>query len=206
MIDKTKLEKRNNVIESIEDNTVRGYACVFDSESQDLGGFFEIIKRDAITDETIKTSDVFAVLNHDRSHGIFARSKNGSGSLTITLDDKGLRYEFTLADTPIAHELKSYLERGEIDSSSFAFTVGQDRWTKVTENNKEYYKREILKIDTLFDVSPVFNPAYKDTSVALRALEQERSIDKQMLINAENEQRKKALDAYYLNLKKQIKQ
>jgi HK97 family phage prohead protease len=202
MIDKNKIEKRSNIIESIEDNKVVGYAVIFNSLSDDLGGFFERINSDAIDESTILNSDVFAVLNHDRSHGIFARSKNGQGTLQLTIDDRGLRYEFELADTPIACELKSYLQRGEIDSSSFAFTVESDEWDKIGNN---IYNRTIKKVGLLFDISPVFQPAYRDTTVALRALEEIRSLDEKEKTAALLVQRKHELDAYYNKLKNSYK-
>jgi HK97 family phage prohead protease len=89
----------------------------------------------------------------------------------LTVDAKGLRYEFELADTPIAQELRSYLERGEIDNSSFAFSIADENWAK----EADYYVRTIKRFDRLYDVSPVFQPAYADTTVAKRAIEEMRT-------------------------------
>ena len=44
---------------------------VFDSLSNDLGGFNEIITRNAL-DGVIEKSDVFCLLNHDKSKGVLA--------------------------------------------------------------------------------------------------------------------------------------
>jgi len=167
-----QLEKRSNEFK-FDENIVSGYAAVFNSESRDLGGFIEIIEEGAITNDTIQRSDIFAVLNHDRGHGIFARSKNGKGSLKLEIDSKGLRYEFTLADTPIAHELREYIKRGEIDSSSFAFTVSNDKW----EHKGDTYYRRITSIDKLYDISPVFQPAYESASVTMRDFDEYRQAE-----------------------------
>lgn len=161
-----KLEKRAIGDVKYIEGVAQGYAAVFNSQSEDLG-FIETISPDAITNDTLSRSDIFAVIDHNRDKGVLARNRFGKGSLELSLDSKGLYYKFKIADTPIGKELESHLERGEIDSSSFAFTVKKDEWNKVGDT----YYRTILEIDQIYDVSPVFTPAYADTSVALRSLD-----------------------------------
>ena len=153
------IEYRSFRIEARENGsrTVSGYGSVFNSQSEDLG-FIETIDPNAITDETIKRSDVFATLNHDMDK-ILARCKYGSGSLELKCDDKGLYYRFDAPNTDLGDALLEYLNRGEIDSSSFAFTVKRDEWTK-GDDGKTY--RRILEIDQVFDISPVFCSAYPE--------------------------------------------
>ena len=153
------IEYRSFRIEARENGsrTVSGYGSVFNSQSEDLG-FIETIDPNAITEETIKRSDVFATLNHDMDK-ILARCKYGSGSLELKCDDKGLYYRFDAPNTDLGDELLEYLNRGEIDSSSFAFTVKRDEW-KNGDDGKHY--RRILEIDQIFDISPVFCPAYPE--------------------------------------------
>jgi HK97 family phage major capsid protein/HK97 family phage prohead protease len=155
---------------SQDSRTVEGYAVVFNSQSEDLG-FFETINPAAITEEVLKRSDVFCLFNHDQDK-VLARSKYGTGSLQLQLDERGLKYTFTAPNTDLGDELLEYLRRGDIDSSSFAFTVSTDEgsevWTTGTDG-RQY--REILKIDELHDVSPVWNPAYSSTSVSQRTLD-----------------------------------
>lgn len=151
------------------DRTVEGYAAVFDSPSEYIG-WTEIIHRGAITDETIKKSDVFAKFNHN-DEKILARSKYGEGSLLLEADEKGLRYLFESPHTALGDELLEYLNRGDINQSSFAFTVskedGSERWYK----KGDMIYRDIYKIEKLFDVSPVFNPAYSSTSCSSKRFE-----------------------------------
>lgn len=153
-----------------DSRTVEGYAVVFNSQSEDLG-FYETINPSAITEEVLMRSDVFCLFNHDQDK-VLARSKNGTGSLQLQLDERGLKYTFTAPQTDLGNELLEYLRRGDIDSSSFAFTVSTDEgsevWTTGTDG-RQY--REILKIDELHDVSPVWNPAYSSTSVSQRTLD-----------------------------------
>lgn len=155
---------------SQDSRTVEGYAVVFNSQSEDLG-FYETINPAAITEEVLKRSDVFCLFNHDQDK-VLARSKYGTGSLQLQLDEQGLKYTFTAPNTDLGNELLEYLRRGDIDSSSFAFTVSTDEgsevWTTGTDG-RQY--REILKIDELHDVSPVWNPAYSSTSVSQRTLD-----------------------------------
>ena len=153
------IEYRSFRIEAREQGsrTVSGYGSVFNSQSEDLG-FIETIDPNAITEETIKRSDVFATLNHDMDK-ILARCKYGSGSLELKCDDKGLYYRFDAPNTNLGDELLEYLNRGEIDSSSFAFTVKRDEW-KNGDDGKHY--RRILEIDQIFDISPVFCAAYPE--------------------------------------------
>ena len=103
--------------------TISGYAMVFNSRSVLLfGQFYERILPEAV-DGVIEKSDVLALLDHDRSRGILSRSVKGKGTLSLTVDDKGLRYEFTPPETALAKEVSEYLKRGEINSSSFEFRL-----------------------------------------------------------------------------------
>jgi HK97 family phage major capsid protein/HK97 family phage prohead protease len=153
-----------------DSRTVEGYAVVFNSQSEDLG-FYETINPAAITEDVLMRSDVFCLFNHDQDK-VLARSKYGTGSLQLQLDERGLKYTFLAPNTDLGDELLEYLRRGDIDSSSFAFTVSTDEgsevWTTGTDG-RQY--REILKIDELHDVSPVWNPAYSSTSVSQRTLD-----------------------------------
>ncbi len=153
-----------------ESRTVEGTAIVFNSDSVDMG-FTETIDPSAITDETIKSSDVFAYLDHNDNRGVLARCKYGKGSLDLWIEQDGLHYRFEAPKTQLGDELLSYLTRGEITASSFAFTVaeGGDKWTRDADGT---LSRRITKIDRLFDVSPVFQPAYETTSVAKRKLDE----------------------------------
>lgn len=148
------IEYRFDDTSNPDSRTVEGYGSVFETPSADLG-FIETISRSAITEDTIKNSDVFAMLNHDTDK-ILARSRYGEGSLELSIDEKGLHYRFEAPKTNLGDELLEHLNRREITSSSFAFTVAEDIWEK---RDGQIY-RTITKIDRIYDVSPVFEPAY----------------------------------------------
>lgn len=154
----------------VDSRNITGYAVVFESNSEDLG-FIERIMKGAITDDTIKKSDVFCLLNHD-STKVLARSKYGEGSLKLELDERGLKYSFTAPNTDLGDELLEHLLRGELDSSSFGFTVSLDEGSEKWYTVEGVQYRDIYKIDELYDVSPVYQPAYQETTVSKRALEE----------------------------------
>lgn len=162
--EKTFRSFNGTIIPSVEENSrkVCGYAVRFNEESQNIG-FYETISPSAITEETLKQSDIYARLNH-REDTVLARSRYGEGTLHLELREDGLYYEFDCPNTTAGDELLEHIKRGEISTSSFAFTVAEDnkseRWFK--EGNA--MKREVLKIDRLYDVSPTFEGAYLTTS------------------------------------------
>ena len=172
-----KMEKRIFNVETRVDtneegkDVVVGYASVYDSRSNNLGGFYEYIERGAFTDELIANSDVRALINHDPN---LILARNTSGTLKLSADEKGLRYEFDLdPELSYAKDLGVSMKRGDISSRSFAFTVSSDDWSTDADGNNI---RTIKKIDRLYDVSPVTYPAYNmaesDLVVAKRGLKE----------------------------------
>ena len=179
-----------------DDRKVEGYAIVFNSLSEDLGGFREMITPEAI-DGVIEQSDIYALLNHCAERGILARSRYGTGTLTLSKDDKGIMYSFDAPHTALGDEVIEYLKRGDISKSSFAFTVAQDNWDKQEDGT---YIRTITKFDRLYDVSPVFEPAYQDTSVSCARFNEIKENEKK--INDDRIKELNHLDEYYKELNK----
>ena len=182
-----QLERRSASISSINVDTriVEGYAIVFNSQSEDLG-FYETISPSAVTEDTINTSDVFCLFNHNPEK-VLARSKYGKGSLSLVIDDRGLKYSFEVPNTELGNELLEHVRRGEIDGSSFAFIVSADEGSEVWENINGTTHRTINKIECLVDVSPVWQPAYSATSVSARAKEMLNEMEKEKLEKLDNE-------------------
>ena len=157
---------------------MEGYAALFNSSSVPLlsldGAFTETIATGAF-DGVVEVSDVKCTLNHDTGRGLLARARNGKGSLTLTVDERGLKYAFDAPNTSLGDELLEGIRRGDISGSSFAFTVAKDTWEKLRDGT---YARTIEKIERLYDVSPVYDPAYPETTVDVRGLEELRSAEK----------------------------
>ena len=149
---------------------IRGYAAVFESPSQDLGGFVEIVERGAFDDVMGSNPDVFGKYNHERVIG-----RTSSGTMRLMVDDRGLRYEI---DPPkAAADVVELIERGDVRGSSFAFRVqgADESWSKDSEGRMV---RRIKRFSFLGDAGPVDQPAYlaTETYVSKRAMEMAGSL------------------------------
>ena len=147
---------------------IRGYAALYNSDSQDLGGFVERIAPGAFDAVIAKNPDVFGRYNHER---LLARTS--SGTMKLELDERGLRY--TIYPKKADADVVESIERGDVRGSSFAFrTSGAgEKWFKDASGRMI---REIRSFDFLGDAGPVDNPAYPATEafVSRRALEMAR--------------------------------
>jgi HK97 family phage prohead protease/HK97 family phage major capsid protein len=134
---------------------IEGYAATF-NDVTDLGYFREQIAVGAFDGHL--ADDVRLLINHT---GVpLARTTNGT--LRLSVDETGLRYEAQLADTTEGRDLYTLIKRGDISQSSFAFSIEEESW-----DNKANL-RTVNKVGRLYDVSPVTYPAYATTTVAAR--------------------------------------
>jgi uncharacterized protein len=166
------IERRNFQIQELRAITddkglrhITGYAAVFNSLSEDLGGFREKIDQGAFS-KTINADDIRALWNHDSNHVL---GRNKSGTLALSEDQRGLQIDIVPPDTQFARDLMVSIDRGDIDQMSFGFKTINQRWEGEYPNEI----RTLMEVQ-LFDVSPVTFPAYPDTEVGLRSLEQYR--------------------------------
>lgn len=139
---------------------VEGYAIVFDEETligDENRGFIEAIDRNALAETNMK--DVPFKYNHNDVTLILARTRNGS--LSLEVDDKGLKIRAELIDTTSNVDIYKSIVAGLLDKMSFAFTVKSQSW----DRSGKVPKRTITAIDRLFDVSVVDLPAYDQTSI-----------------------------------------
>lgn len=157
--------------------TAIGYAAVFGSYSQNLGGFVERVDPAAFNKALGDAQDVRALFNHD-ANKVLGRTR--SGTLRLDVDETGLRYEIDLPDTPTGRELAELLRRGDISGSSFGFRTISDDWSQTEDG----FPLRTLKSVALRDVGPVVFPAYTDAGAALRSLAEHRSLDLDELVAA----------------------
>lgn len=145
-----------------EANSFVGYAFVYGATA-DIGGMFtEEIARGAADD--VLGDDVRGLFNHDPN---VVLGRTTSKTMTLSLDDKGLRYDIRYNPNDSDHvRIMEKVKRGDISQSSFAFRVDSDKWEK--RNGKDH--RTITKFKRLIDVSPVTYPAYQDATVGARSL------------------------------------
>jgi HK97 family phage prohead protease len=158
-----KITSQFEVREEDKGKTLVGYAAVFDSRAELYPGFFEVIATGAF--DEVLDDDVRALIDHE-SAKILGRSS--AGTLRVSTDEKGLKYEIDLPDTTYANDLAISMKRGDIRESSFGFTVKEDSVVEEMRDGKPTILRTIKKIEKLYDVSPVTFPAYKDTEAQLR--------------------------------------
>ncbi len=149
--------------------TITGYAAVFDLLSEDLGGFREQIDPGAFKAVLKTNPDVRALVNHDPNQRI---GRSIAGTLTMREDRKGLRVEITPPDTQVGRDTVEDIRNGNLDGMSFSFTTRTDQWERSEDNAPDI--RTLIEIEKLYDVGPVTFPAYPDTSVATRSLEEFR--------------------------------
>ncbi|MBX9877623.1 MAG: HK97 family phage prohead protease [Candidatus Obscuribacterales bacterium] len=160
----TECELRASDKEDNKPNKLAGYAALFNSYSEDLGGFREIIKPGAFN-RNFPDTDVRALRDHEPSR-VLGRTK--SGTLILSVNSKGLVSDISAPDTTDGRDVMELVRRGDVDGMSFGFRVITDNWRM---QNDEVI-RELLDVE-LFDVSVVTYPAYRQTTVAVRSFDVE---------------------------------
>ena len=148
----------------------RGYAAVYNSLSENLGGFREMLTPGCFDNALSRAGlgaggGVLALFNHSNDH-VLGRST--SGTLRLSSDDQGLAVEIDPPATQLGRDLSVLVSRGDITGMSFAFTV--------EPQGETYHKdadgmtiRTVTQVDTLYDVSIVSVPAYSASSVSMRS-------------------------------------
>lgn len=160
----SNVEVRKNEDGSI---TVEGYAAVYDSESEDLGGFVEELKQGAFRKVLRTKPDVRFLVNHD---GVpFGRTT--AGTLRLKDTPRGLNFACDFPDTQAARDLAVSIERGDISQCSFMFCVEPEgREWFFPDDQDEPARRVIYEVSELYDVSAVTFPAYPATEIGVRGI------------------------------------
>ena len=140
---------------------IRGHAAVFDSQSENLGGFVEIIAPGAFT-ESLAQDDVVLLNGHDSRQPL---ARMSAGNLTLREDDKGLFFEADLPDTSGGRDLHRLVADGVLRSMSFGFTIEQAADESFKEGCNGLLIRRLRRI-RLMEISPVTWPAYPASTVS----------------------------------------
>ncbi|WP_206107943.1 HK97 family phage prohead protease [Paludisphaera rhizosphaerae] len=156
---------------SVGGRRVVGYASVFDSWAtlarSETIVYREIIRPGAFRDALAERQNVVALFNHDVNQVL---GRSSAGTLALREDAKGLHVEIDPPDTNLGRDVVHLVERGDLAGMSFAFRPrkgGSERRTRRV-GDLTFVEDEVRAVD-LFDVSVVTNPAYPDTTVALRS-------------------------------------
>jgi HK97 family phage prohead protease len=140
-----------------------GYAAVFNSDSEPLP-FIERIAQGAFKKSLKSRQPIKMYMNHDSS---MLLASTRSRTLRLEEDSKGLLVNADLPDTTVGRDLSVLMQRGDVDSMSFGFSVpaGGDSWSD------DGMTRELRQV-RLHEVSVVTGfPAYKATSASVRSLD-----------------------------------
>lgn len=156
------LEIRANGTLSATGKTLTGYAAVFNSEAV-LGTFTEVIRHGAFAKSLASGSNIRALYQHQ---GDALLGTTRGSTLQLREDPKGLAFTLALPDTTHGKDLSVLVERGDVAGCSFGFRVrpGGERW----EQRAGQLVRELLDVD-LVEITLTSDPAYQDTTVAMRS-------------------------------------
>jgi HK97 family phage prohead protease len=139
--------------------TFTGYASVFNSPSEDLGGFVEYVAPGAFKRSLQSRNEVKLLWNHDAGEPL--ASLRG-GTMSLVEDNRGLKVTAQLPNTSRGRDVAELLRSKVIDSMSFGFNVIRDSWASDG-------KTRTLESVRLFEVSIVSFPAYEATVAQVRS-------------------------------------
>jgi HK97 family phage prohead protease len=144
---------------------IRGYASVFEKLSVPIYDFKEKIRSGAFAN-SLKNNNVRALWNHNSD---FVLGSTKAGTLRLSEDDKGLHFELDLPDTQTGRDAYTTIKRGDVDGMSFGFRVKRQEWD---EKDRKNIVRTLIEVD-LREISPTPFPAYPDTKVKARTIEED---------------------------------
>jgi hypothetical protein len=143
-----------------------GYAVVYNSPSQDLGNFIEIIKPGAFKRCLSSNPDIFCFSNHDATKIL---GRTSAGTLRLKDDNRGLGFSLDVPNTQLGNDTYESVKRGDIRGCSFAFSAVDEDWEE-NPNGKPQYIRTVSDADLLGEITITAFPAYEATTVAARSL------------------------------------
>jgi HK97 family phage prohead protease len=139
--------------------TFTGYASVFNSPSEDLGGFIEYVAPGAFKRSLQSRNEVKLLWNHDSGEPL--ASLRG-GTMQLVEDNRGLKVTAQLPNTTRGRDVAELLRTNVINTMSFGFNVIRDSWSGDG-------KTRTLESVRLFEVSVVSFAAYPETTAQVRS-------------------------------------
>lgn len=154
------------VMKAEREGILEGYAVVFGDYSD---VYNEMILPGSFSD-SLRDDDQVCLWGHD-ARVVLGRKSNGT--LSLREDDRGIYFECQIdKENPEAFAKWRSVNRGDVKQCSFGF------YPKDVLREEGINK---VKKGTLFEVSPVVFPAYKETTVTARGIALIRSIEQAML-------------------------
>lgn len=188
----TEKEIRKVVINDLETRelenaqpVIEGYINKFDERSQFMG-FYEYVDKDAFTRTLSEGNNIIALYDHDSSKIL---GSTRSGSLTLSVDEVGLRFSLKPnSNVSYAKDVIELVRSGDLAGASFGFTVNDDAWE---ERDGDYHRT--LKDISLIEVTLTGFPAYTSSEVHSRSFEAFKE-DKQVAETRKLKQRQIAIE------------
>lgn len=150
--------------------TIRGYSIVFNKKSVPLtmksgGRFVEIIAPEAV--KGVEFSRNISLFNHNINIPLASVE---SRTMRVGVDSVGVWYEADLPKSPNGDNVWEDVRRGVVRGSSFQFNTakGGDTW----EQRDGMLYRTVTQFSDVFEMGPVVDPAYPDTTAAQHSYEQ----------------------------------
>lgn len=153
---------------------IEGYAIVFGVESRMLVDYWddyrEIIEPGAITEEELAQMDIKMTMWHNREK-LLARSNKGVGTLKLSVDEIGVKYEFEAPNTSDGNNALELVKRGDMSGSSFTYWSDESSAVNYTKDDDDTLIRHVNKINMVYEMTIASDPAYTQTSVTAREIE-----------------------------------
>lgn len=160
--------------EGQESRIIEGYAIVFGVRSKLLfdwyDRYYEIIEPGAIDEARLREMDIKMTLFHDREM-LVARSNKGQGTLKLTVDEIGVKYEFEAPRTPAGETALELVRRGDLAGSSFTYWSDEKASVRYDMTDEDILVRHVDRIDMIYEMTIASDPAYVETSVTAREVE-----------------------------------
>lgn len=161
-----------------ESRTITGTAIVFNAESEiidDWGERFrEVILPSAATMEFLNRCDIKMNMLHDRNLTI-ARCNKGVGSMRLSVDERGVNFEFEAPRCDLGDRCLEMVRRGDYSGCSFEF-YPKDYDVEREGNDVKVIHKEFEYISSL---TIGMSPAYRQTTVNARELGVHKETDEE---------------------------
>ena len=142
------------------DKKLVGYAIRWNSLSEVIWDeFVEQFAPGAFADSLASGTDCRALYEHDYTKLL---GRTASGTLVLTEDNTGLRFELTPPDTQLGHDVLKLVERGDISGMSFGFRALSEQWNIATAP----YVRTVIAAE-LSEITVTSMPAYTQSNVEI---------------------------------------
>jgi hypothetical protein len=167
-----------------ESRTIEGYALKFGVRSRLLcewwDPYYEVLEPGCVTREMLDAQDIKLTMFHDRQL-ILARSNKGEGTLNYEVDEVGVKFWAEMPHTVDGDKALELVQRGDIAGCSFCYStdeqdsenaVSYERIDEKTEGGDDILVRHVKRIDAVYDFTLAADPAYEQTSVTRREVEE----------------------------------